>query len=229
MMGDAFDGAHVAPAPGLAFMQADRMDSVRDRSRAVSDGRYRYIRNDMPQRPRMYFVAYSDNIAMMKDIKALQPGGVPDQWQLVNGVKPREELYDSRTDPHEVVNRIDDPELAAVRDRLRAALESWAIETGDLGALDERELVRTRLWPPDGVQPITEAPKLVRRPDGQAELICATPGASIGWREKGDAIWQLAVTPMPLVDGVEYEAVAHRIGFKRSPVVRLDAGKPVDQ
>ena len=69
----------------------------------------------MTGRPRMYFVAYSNQIRMMADIKALRDSGQgrPEQWQIVSATKPAEELYDSRTDPHEVVNLAADPGQAS--------------------------------------------------------------------------------------------------------------------
>lgn len=42
-----------------------------------------------------------------------------------------EALYDTRTDRFETLNRIDDPELAGVRDDLRARLDRWMRETED--------------------------------------------------------------------------------------------------
>ena len=43
---------HAAPGTGVAFIHADRMDAVLDRTRAVTDGRYRYVHHFMPERPR---------------------------------------------------------------------------------------------------------------------------------------------------------------------------------
>jgi len=39
--------------------------------------------------------------------------------------QPTEELYDTQADPHEMTNRADDPELAAVKNRLRGQLFQW--------------------------------------------------------------------------------------------------------
>lgn len=43
----------------------------------------------------------------------------------------RDELYDTWADPAELHNRLDDPSLASVRDRLRQRLLGWMRETGD--------------------------------------------------------------------------------------------------
>jgi arylsulfatase A-like enzyme len=42
-----------------------------------------------------------------------------------------DELYDLETDPHELVNRVGDPDYAEFRDDLRGRLVAWMIDTGD--------------------------------------------------------------------------------------------------
>ena len=44
------------------------------------------------------------------------------RYKLIERVSARSALYDLETDPNEFDNRIDDPALADVRDRLRTAL-----------------------------------------------------------------------------------------------------------
>ena len=50
---------------------------------------------------------------------------------------PDEELYDTQADPHEIQNLADSgqPEHRDALIRLRAALDVWLTETGDLGAV----------------------------------------------------------------------------------------------
>lgn len=52
----------------------------------------------------------------------------------VNGF---EEFYDLVNDPHETVNRIDDPILAESIDEMKNELVKWAKENGDLSLLDD--------------------------------------------------------------------------------------------
>jgi hypothetical protein len=220
--GKAFDGTFVQAPMGLAFMHADRMDSVQDRTRSVSDGRFRYIRNFMPERPRLYFTAYADNIPMMADIRAMASAGnaTPEQWQMVDVTKPAEEFYDSRSDPHEVVNLIDVPVYAERIAAMRTALSDWMERTRDMGGISESELARTRIWPPDGVQPTTQSPR-ARTDSFGSRLVSATPGASLGWRPVGSEAWHVFVGPLQFDEGVRIEAIAHRIGYKPSPIVEL--------
>jgi hypothetical protein len=63
--------------------------------------------------------------------------GPPRELMLRTG--PCEELYDTEADPHEIVNLIESPlpEHREALIRLRAALETWMVETGDRGHLPE--------------------------------------------------------------------------------------------
>jgi arylsulfatase A-like enzyme len=222
MMGHAFGGDHEDPPQSFVFLHADRMDAERDCTRGVTDGRYRYVMNDMVDRPRIYPVAYADSIEMTAEITALGAGGTATaaQWQMVDPTKPPTELYDTTTDPHEVVNRIGDEELSNHQDRLHTALVSWRRSTDDQGVLDENVLVRTRLWPPDGIQPQTQPPVLVTTATG-AHLSSATNGASIGWRPCGESTWRVGGGMPAGLGEMDIEAVAHRIGFTPSEIITI--------
>ena len=222
MQGHVFAGDEADPPVEHVFINADRMDSVTDRTRAVTDGRYRYVRNGMTDRPRLYPVAYAENIPMMADIHALRDSGeaTPAQWQMVSPTKPEEELYDRSTDPHEVVNRIDDPELAAVRATLSAALDAWIERTGDLGMLPEGEMVRERLWAGAEEKPRTAAPVLSRAEDGRITITCATDGATIGYRLGDTGPWSIYTEDCVVPDDEALTVRADRIGFAPSADVR---------
>jgi arylsulfatase A-like enzyme len=225
MDGRAFDGPHEAAPRELVFLHADRMDACLDRTRGVTDGRHLFLRNDLTDRPRLYPVAYAEGIPMTAELRALAAAGeLPEEaWQLSDATKPPRELYDSASDPHEVVNLAGREAWREVEARLSGALEAWIEETGDLGMLPEAEMVRTRLWPPDGRQPETEPPVLVTGEGAAPRLASATEGASIGYREPGRSRWRVWTPGSRLEPGRSYEAVAHRIGFRRSEVVTLEA------
>jgi N-sulfoglucosamine sulfohydrolase len=226
MRGVAFLGPFAGDAPTYAFATADRMDATKDTIRAVTDGRYKYVRNFKPEVGHLPPLAYRDNLAMMRDVEALRASGkaTAEQWQVVSTSKPREEFYDTQADPHEVRNAIDAPAHAARITDMRAALERWMTETNDLGLIQpETTLVKEKLWPPDGVQPATAdpVPTLLSAGEGRATLAvaCATDGASIGYRRKGGRAWSVYVRPVMVEAGAAYEVVAHRIGFRRSAIV----------
>lgn len=74
-------------------------------------------------------------------------GGVWESWVSGDGStrtrglfyqrRPPEELYDLTGDPWELHNVIDDPQYAAVRSRLSAALDEWMKQQGDRGVATE--------------------------------------------------------------------------------------------
>ncbi len=216
--GVAFAGRHERAGRGLAFAHADRFDSEYDRARSVSDGRYRYVRNYRTDLPHLIRNAYRERLAMTADLYALAKVAqrAPSHWQCASTERPAEELYDSRSDPWEASNRIDDPSLREVAARLRAELDRWIEATGDLGlVLPEKRMVAERLWH-GGVQPKTAAVAL-RRANGAVELSSDTAGASIGYRAKGAKSWAVYRQPIELqADVTTLEVVAHRIGYAPS-------------
>ncbi len=228
MMGHAFDGAHEDAAQPFVFFHADRMDAETDCSRAVTDGRHRYIRNYMPELPRLYPVAYAESIPMMAELHALRASGeaTAAQWQIVSETKPAEELYETRNDPHEVKNLFGAEGAALLAAPLTAALDAWIESTGDLGLMPEAEMVKTRLWPPNGEQAVTEAPTLSYDQAGEVVLSSETDGASIAYRVKGEDDWQLFTPKTKLRADALYEAMAHRIGNKKSATVKLRLEEP---
>lgn len=223
MMGHAFDGAHEEEAQPFVFFHADRMDAETDCSRAVTDGQHRYIRNYMPELPRLYPVAYAESIPMMAELHALRTSGeaTAAQWQIVSETKGAEELYATPADPHEITNLIDAEGSAELAAALGAALDDWIESTGDLGLMPEGEMVRTRLWPPAGEQPKTADPILNYDESGHASISCETPGASIGYRVSGEKSWEILTPSSKLKSGLKLEAFAHRIGYVPSSTVEL--------
>lgn len=229
MDGRAVLGAYAAPAPSFVHIHADRMDAELDRTRAVTDGRYRYVWNGMTDRPRLYPVAYAEGVPAMADLHELvaRGGDRPEQWQVVDRTKPPIEFYDRATDPHEVRDLARDlaqdpaalePDARARMEEMAAELERWLEGTGDLGLLPEAAMVRERLWPPDGRQPATAPPTVELDDRGTPRLACSTPGASLGWRLPGERGWRV-VGDLPR--GARIEALAHRIGYASSGPVEL--------
>jgi N-sulfoglucosamine sulfohydrolase len=232
LKGRPFLGSFKADPAAYAFSTQDRMDGVMDTCRSVSDGRFRYILNLMPDVPHLPKTAYREQQEIMKDLNHLRErdgGATPQQWQMVSMKKPREEFYDSQSDPHNVVNLIDAAEHQERIKAMRIAVEQWMGETGDLGLVQpEAQMVKDKLYPPDGVQPTTATPLPTLAPGAEGKAIlsvaCDTDGASIGYRKQGERAWTVYVKPVPLDAGARYELIAHRIGYKPSkvtPVIQL--------
>jgi hypothetical protein len=227
MKGRPFLGKVATDPRKYVLATQDRMDTAMDTVRSVSDGRFRYIRNVMPKVPYLPSIAYRDHIPMMKNINALKGGAgkyETDMWQMAGASKPPEEFYDAKIDPHQTRNLIDRPDLAVRIQAMRDALDQWTKETGDLGLIQpEAKMVREKLWPPDGKQPQTATPMPALN-HGVLTIECATEGASIGFRKRGETAWTIYTAPTEVDEKAGYEVVAHRIGFKRSGIVEVSRG-----
>lgn len=222
MEGGAFLGEYARPvAPFYVFGAADRFDEKQDRIRSVRDERFKYIRYYQPDKPMFLNVAYRNQMPIMQELLRLQKeGGLTESQALwFRQTKPREELFDTFEDPHEVNNLSEDPRFEAERNRLSAVLDGWVDPDTDTGIGDERELIN-RLWP-ENTQPVTATPE-VHFSEGVASIMCATTGASIGFKVLSDTTnheaipWMIYDKPVPLNKGDKILTVGHRIGFLRS-------------
>ncbi|MDH3583339.1 MAG: sulfatase-like hydrolase/transferase [Phycisphaerae bacterium] len=131
------------PAPrDYVYGARDRMDERYDIIRMVRDHRYKYIRNYEPFKPYYQYMNTPEKGATMKEIRRVQAeGGLPPAAALFTAPgKPNEELYDLKTDPHEIRNLADDPAHAPHLGRLRRAHLDWVLETRDLGLIPEPEI-----------------------------------------------------------------------------------------
>jgi arylsulfatase A-like enzyme len=222
MQGQAFLGPQKGRERDYIFAAKDRMDPAIDTARAVRDKRFKYIRNYRPEKPFVQFIPYRNQMGLMRELLRMEKEGGLDEVQSLwfRKVKPIEELYDTDTDPFEVDNLADLPDLQSKLEELRTAHETWARETADLGMIPEDELVR-QMWPPDGIQPETEVPSFSCGSgsfEGRVEvkLTCATEGASIGYRVDDSKNWQLYTGPLAIERTSRITAKAIRIGFKPS-------------
>jgi len=129
------------------FAARDRMDETYDRIRAVRDDRFKYIRNFEPDLPYSQVVAYGELTPTMQAWREWNEAGKlnPVQKLFFAPVKPREELYDCASDPHEIRNLASDPKYAKKLKEFRRALDKWLEETKDLGAIPETELIERGL------------------------------------------------------------------------------------
>ena len=228
MQGRVFLGDRTAPEPQYLFFSRDRMDETYDRIRAVRDHRYKYIRNFAPELPYAQPIAYMDLMPTMQAWRRSAAAGEIEgaQRHFMAATKPPEELYDTETDPHEVINLAGDPAHADRLVRMRAALDEWIESTGDLGEIPEAELVQR--FRPDGSYRTAERPQ-ADPPGGMfhypptVELTCPTEGGSIEYTtEPGDAPqWRLYSGPFRMLDW-ELRFRCGRLGYFDSEIVQYD-------
>ena len=143
--GRPFLGAAAAgrPSPDFIFGARDRVDEVFDLSRSVRDRRWLYIRNFMPHLPGLQPEAFSDLAEFRRELRALAAAGRATGGFAAYAAapRPREELYDTVADPHQLTNLAADPRHRATLERLRSTLRTWQLATRDAGFVTE-----TQVW-----------------------------------------------------------------------------------
>lgn len=139
-------GPRAEAAPPYVFGARDRTDDAPQRIRTVRTGRFRYIRNFMPEKPFLAPHTYKDaHYPVYRVIREFAAAGklTPAQAALAAPRLPDEELYDSAADPHEVNNLAGsaDPAPQRALQELRSALSRWIEETNDQGRFPESPAV----------------------------------------------------------------------------------------
>lgn len=132
--GNTFQGVSFAPVlmnPAAstrvyAFAE-DHWHDYEDHGRAVTDGRFKLIRNDYPDLPGTppADAGRSPTFRAMRQLR--DAGGLgPAQSWVFTAPRPSWELYDLESDPHELENRVVDPAMSSTRRRLQEALDAWS-------------------------------------------------------------------------------------------------------
>ncbi len=121
------------------FSARDRADETVDHMRSVRTGRWKYIRNFLPNRPYLQPNNYKDNKPCLIALRAAEAAGLVDDIQklIFATTRPPEELYDLAADPWEVRNLAGDPSRGEILRGLRSKLEAWMEQTDDKGRTPE--------------------------------------------------------------------------------------------
>ena len=220
MQGKAQFGPHqVKEKPQFIFASSDRFDGQVDRLRALRFGDYKYIRNFNPKISNAIPVSYREQMPMMQHLNKL--------WEAkkleANAAawfktpKPSEELYDLQHDPYELKNLAAELKLKDTLSFLRNRLDQWIIETRDLGAYPEKELIKK--WFPEG-KPQRLSPLSNKVEGGKISLNHNDEGASIIWKELQDTVWSIYSKPIYFLKSIQAKAV--RIGYDDSPISTFD-------
>ena len=138
MQSRIFLGDRKDPRRKFVFSARDRIDETVIRMRSVREKRYHYIRNFTSGAGFLSLNRYKEKcflvMPLMRDlfVQGNLSGASLDLMQPF----PEEQLYDTEADPFEIQNLAGslDPEHTQALVRLRAALDTWMIETGDLGS-----------------------------------------------------------------------------------------------
>ena len=136
---DTFEGKSFLPLltnpekPIRDFIFAEKnWHDYEDHVRAVRNERYKYIRNyydDLPQTPSADSArspTFQAILTLDKDNKLL-----PIQRTCLIAPRPKEELYDTKTDPHELNNLVANNQHRNLLETMRGALKDWEKRTSD--------------------------------------------------------------------------------------------------
>jgi N-sulfoglucosamine sulfohydrolase len=236
MQGIPFLGNQTGTPRDAVFAARDRVDESYDMIRSVRTKDYLYIRNYYPNEPFPIWVPYLSNMPIYKEMLRLDAEGklTGPQKSWMSYTRPPEELYDVKSDPFQIKNLISDPKLKPVLENLRKRHEQWTLETGDLGHMNEPEMIE-QMWP-GGKQPVTDIPYfIINSPEDRASknyrtggtysspmtlgFYCPTHGSSLVYtfEEKNNPHWLLYSGPLHLKTGTHnIRAKAVRYGYKDS-------------
>ena len=146
MQSRIFVGPEADPPRTYAFAARDRIDETVIRMRSVHDERFHYIRNYTPGAGVFTLNRYKEKCFLVMPLmrRLHSEGKLTGPALEMMQPFPVEMLFDTQADPHEVNNLAESTELEhqAALGRLRAALDTWMVETGDRGHIPEpREVV----------------------------------------------------------------------------------------
>lgn len=146
-----FFGPRADPPRRFAFSARDRIDETVVRQRSVHDRRFHYVRNYTPGAGFPTLNRYKEKCFLVKPLMRKLHAAGKLEGPPADLMKPfaREMLYDTQADPHENRNlaKSNDPRHRAALTAMRAALDTWIIETGDRGHIPE---------PPEVVAPFVK-------------------------------------------------------------------------
>ncbi len=219
VQGQAFLGDQRSAAARKYFFAArDRMDSEYDRVRVVGDGRYKYFKNEMPDKPYYQSIQYRLQNPLMPHLLKLRDDGKLNTVQMhwFRMTKPKEELFDTWSDPLEMKDLSQDPAFVGKLNELRSVFTQWSKGHYDWGQRNEIDMVK-QWWKGADQSPKTDAPVFEIK-DGALIIHCVTAGASVGYRFAGEKGWRVYTGPMPLTEAVQVDAIAQRIGYQCSSV-----------
>ncbi len=141
MQGQPFLGAELPTPRPYAFAARDRADDMFEMSRAVTDGRYIYIRHYMPHLPYIQSGHINgDQKTAYRALRNARKAGLNNTEQnKLWFSKPPEELYDLESDPDELNNLAGHKGYREIQTTLSGELRAWMSYTRDLGLLTESE------------------------------------------------------------------------------------------
>jgi len=228
MDGKAFLGKFKRWSPAkYVYAAADRFDESYDSNRAIRDNRYKLIQYLNPEKSMFLHVEYRDQMPIMQELHRMKKEDelTPAQALWFRETKPTYEFFDTKSDPHELNNLIDDPQYVTQITEMKIALLKFQRKLPDQMIQDEKDYI-SKLWP-QGIQPKSKEPQFEKF--GNAIKIQNTKE----WNSLGFQItlsgenpdpdeWSVYLGPVSTVEGKTIHAIADRVGYLPSGVVSLE-------
>lgn len=141
MEGVPFLGKNLPKPRTHVIGSRSRADNMYEKSRAIIDDKFIYIRNYMPHLPYIQpGYIFSDVKESFADLhQRREAGALPAEAERMFSAKPPEELYDLENDPNELENLAYLPENGDQKRKMRAQLHNWILNSRDTGFLPEAE------------------------------------------------------------------------------------------
>lgn len=138
VQGQDFLAKDYSPKNAL-FTARDRCDETVDILRSVRTRRFKYIRNFLSYLPHTQPNQYKDGKTTSKAMRELHAAGKLSELQdrIFSPTRPREELYDLKTDPYETVNLAGDAKHKKTLAAMRKRLHGHMVDSRDLGLIPE--------------------------------------------------------------------------------------------
>lgn len=158
----------------------DRCDETIDHIRSIRKGKYKYIRNYLPQRPYLQPCNYKDEKPFMPVLRQLHAAGELNEAQslIMANTRPTEELYNLELDPWELKNLAAAPSQQKLLQKFREQLSQWERETNDHGRVSED----TKMYDSD-MKPYVE--RVRRRHPEKAKTIERNIALMKKWQQAG--------------------------------------------
>ena len=139
VQGQPFLGKDLPEPRDYVYGARDRMDERYDIIRMARDKRFLYIRNYEPLKTYYQYMNTPEKGATMGELRRLHEAEqLPATAEYYFApTKPVEELYDCKTDPHNIKNLANDPNYADVLHRMRKVHLQWVQDTKDVGLIPE--------------------------------------------------------------------------------------------
>lgn len=148
MQGSPFLGKEAGKSLEYVHFFRDRMAERYDFSRAITDGKYYYIRNFIPHRPRGRDSRYGYQVqANWRAYESAYGEGKTNEIQSqFYKPKPMEQFFDTENDPWQVGNLSHEKSVEKRKKALSQKLDRWMVNTRDVGLIPEamfHELIGT--------------------------------------------------------------------------------------